>query len=167
MAAITSASWSPLLAQCDASAEARLAFANGCTPDELAQLYADAQRMQHLLGQVVLPMIDRTARARWLDHGSDAFAVAYRALDTCFDGTAPVLPEFTADGYHAKIEEQRRALENAQIALRREQELVEARWKTLVRVLRTEFGSRVDTIVKQFIKREQRALKRGILRVEP
>lgn len=142
----------------------RLAFAETCTAEDLAELLADTMRLKTCITQVALPLIDKTARVRWLDKGSNAFEVAYRALDTQRSTeTAPEIP-YTLDGYRAALDEELAAMRNEVSEMNRAVARAEAKHQRILKALRDVAGGGVvDEIVERETQLEVTTLNDGIL----
>ena len=147
------------------SDEARLALADTISAETLAQLYADANLMQDALGRIAFPFIDQTARTRFLDRGSDAFAVAYRALDTTLPHIEPLALDYTLDGYRAAVDAERKALDEEREAMEQQHKRLHAQYDRLLTTLHEEFGDRVKDVYAAYVERERAALNDGILTV--
>jgi hypothetical protein len=133
--------------------------------ESLAQLYAEANLMQDALGRSVFPFIDQTARTRFLDRGSDAFAVAYRALNVTLPHIEPLALDYTIDGYRAGVDAERKVLDEEREAMERQHQRIHAQYDRLLTTLHAEFGDRVKDVYAAYVERERAALSDGILTV--
>jgi hypothetical protein len=146
----------PLIALHAMSVDDREAFADRCTPEQLADLLASAVTASDFVASIAYPLVDRTARARWLDRGSNAFAEAYRAIPTAHTAESPPDLAYTLDGYRAQIEAER-------AELRAEFARAEARMNRLIAALSESCGDVVALTIAQHARDEQAALANGIL----
>jgi hypothetical protein len=147
------------------SDESRIALADTIDADALAQLYAEANITQDSLGRSVFPFIDQTARTRFLDRGSDAFAVAYRALNTTLPHIEPLALDYTLDGYRAAVDAERTALDEERTAIEQQHQRLNAQYSRLLTKLHEEFGERVQEVYAAYVEKERAALNDGILTV--
>jgi hypothetical protein len=148
----------------DAEREAHVKTASA---DELALLMADSIVAQQFVQHVAHQLIDQAVRTRWLDHGKDDFAVAYRKIGSALPDLPQVRLPLDADGYRAEIDAEREA--NA-TAIAHERQMME---RTIERELRSmrklldalleEFGEGAREVYLTYKEQERQDLSNGVL----